>query len=138
MANIKIPLGVIPVAVASSNYTEETKGEKISSVNYTDGLYAPLLLPWVKRFAADDRLMVMKFNEVFDSRIFDEVLRFAGVEDSSVDAHYEDFIRNKSPTNKGAEMPLDPTIRLYLKFLYQPFDKFLVQLLGEEWEGWYE
>ena len=82
--------------------------------------------------------MVMKFNEVFDSRIFDEVLRFAGVEDSSVDAHYDDFIRNKSPTNKGAEMPLDPTIRLYLKFLYQPFDKFLVQLLSEEWEGWYE
>mmetsp|Transcript_29651 Transcript_29651/g.43583 ORF Transcript_29651/g.43583 Transcript_29651/m.43583 type:complete len:199 (+) Transcript_29651:1084-1680(+) len=97
------------------------------------GLYAPLLLPWVKRFAKDDRLMVMKFKDVFNASIVDEVLRFAGVEDTSVDEHYDDFIRNKHPTNKGVEMPLDPTIRLYLKFLYQPFDKFLVQLLGKGW-----
>ena len=27
------------------------------------GLYAPLLLPWVKRFAKDDRFMVMKFKK---------------------------------------------------------------------------
>mmetsp|Transcript_28597 Transcript_28597/g.57546 ORF Transcript_28597/g.57546 Transcript_28597/m.57546 type:complete len:263 (-) Transcript_28597:139-927(-) len=96
------------------------------------GLYAPLLLPWVNRFAKDDRLMVMKFKDVFNASIVDEVLRFAGVEDTSVDVdeHYDDY--------EGGEMPLDPTIRLYLKFLYQPFDKFLVQLLGEEWEGWYE
>ena len=94
----------------------------------------------MKRFAADDRLMVMKFKDVFNASIVDEVFRFAGVEDTSVDVdeHYDDFIRNKRPTNKGAEMPLDPTIRLYLKFLYQPFNRFLVQLLGEEWEGWYE
>eukprot|EP00985_Skeletonema_marinoi_P023541 scaffold15741_cov168-Skeletonema_marinoi.AAC.15 len=55
------------------------------------GLYAPLLLPWVNRFAKDDRLMVMKFNEVFNASIVDEVLRFAGVEDTSVDDHYDDF-----------------------------------------------
>jgi hypothetical protein len=97
--------------------------------------------------------MVMKFNELFNASIVDEVLRFAGVEDTSVDEHYDDFIRNKRGkikgrannntmfdhhANKGVEMPLDPTIRLYLKFLYQPFNRFLLQLLGEEWDGWGE
>ena len=117
------------------------------------GLYAPILLPWVKHFAADDRLMVMKFKEVWNTSIVDEVLSFAGVEDTSIDEHYDDFIRNqrgkikrkadKNVTgdrhaNKGVQMPLDPNVRLYLKFLYQPFNRFLVHLLGGEWEGWGE
>ena len=114
------------------------------------GLYAPLLLPWVKRFAAEDRLMVMKFKDVFNESNVDEVLRFAGDKDTSIiDEHYDDFIRNRrgkimgeadkskmgdNHALKGKEIPLDPTIRLYLKFFYQPFNRFLVQLLGHEWE----
>lgn len=118
------------------------------------GLYAPILLPWVKQYAEDDRLMVLKFKEVWNASIVDEVLSFAGVEDTSIDEHYDDFIRNRKGkiirkanknetgdrhVNKGrVQMPLDPTVRLYLKFLYQPFNRFLVQLLGEEWDGWGE
>lgn len=118
------------------------------------GLYAPILLPWVKKFAEDDRLMVMKFEEVWNASIVDEVLSFAGVKDKRIDEHYDDFIRNrygkimrkanKNATgdrhaNKGKhQMPLDPTIRVYLKFFYQPFNRLLVELLGEEWEGWGE
>ena len=117
------------------------------------GLYAPLLLPWVKHLATDDRLMVMKFKDVMNVSEVDEALRFAGVNDTSIDDHYDDFIRNQRGNifgrrdsntteqhhaNKGREMLLDPTIRLYLQFLYQPFNRFLVPLLGREWEGWGE
>jgi hypothetical protein len=133
------------------NYQQKRKGFLIR------GLYAPLLLPWVERFAADDRLMVMKFKEVFNESIVDEVLRFAGVNDTSIDEHYDDFIRsqrgiilrerkkNESDDDdhhhhamKGLKMTLDPTTRLYLKLFYRPFNRFLVQLLGDEWEGWGE
>ena len=112
------------------------------------GLYAPLLFPWTKKFATDDRLMVIKFNEVFNESIVDEVLKFAGVVDTSVDEHYDDVVRdrrgkilakakrNNTHAMKGKEMPLDPVIRLYLKLFYQPFNRYLAQLLGDEWEGW--
>lgn len=113
------------------------------------GLYAPLLFPWTTKFATDDRLMVIKFNEVFNESIVDEVLKFAGVMDTSIDEHYDDVVRtrrgkilakaaksNNTHALEGKEMPLDPVIRLYLKLFYKPFNRYLVQLLGDEWEGW--
>lgn len=120
------------------DYKESKKGHLIR------GLYAPLLLPWVKQFAADDLLMVMKFKEMWNETFVDDAFRFAGVEDTSIDER--EAKKSKKTTtdesdhhaNKGLEMPLDPTIRLYLKFLYQPFNRLLAQLLGEEWEGWGE
>ena len=92
--------------------------------------------------------MVIKFNEVFNESIVDEVLKFAGVVDTSIDEHYDDVVRdrqgkilakekrNNTHAMKEKEMPLDPVLRLYLKLFYQPFNRYLVQLLGDEWEGW--
>ena len=59
------------------------------------GLYAPLLFPCTTKFATDDRLMVIKFNEVFNESIVDEVLKFAGVVDTSIDEHYDDVVRDR-------------------------------------------
>lgn len=51
------------------------------------GLYAPLLYPWVRQFAADDRLMVLQFETFMkaenehNTTILKELLGFAGLEE---------------------------------------------------------
>ena len=39
--------------------------------------------------------MVMKFKDVMKASQLDEALRFAGLNDTSIDDHYGDFIRNQ-------------------------------------------
>eukprot|EP00986_Skeletonema_menzelii_P002089 scaffold571_cov76-Skeletonema_menzelii.AAC.6 len=106
------------------DYKESKEGHLIR------GLYAPLLLPWVKQFAADDRLMAFRFAGVADTSIDDERLANKKKKTTTGEGDHH--------ANKGIEMSLDPTIQLYLKFLYQPFNRLLAQLLGEEWDGWGE
>ena len=102
------------------------------------GLCAPLLIPWVQQFAADDRLMILRFSDLHSkpNETVNEVLGFAGVNDTSID---EDYIIpkriRKNPDMKGKDISLDPTLRLYLNLLYQPVNKLLVELLGDEWQG---
>ncbi len=57
----------------------------IASIQNIRGLYAPLLLPWVTQFAPDDRLMVMKFKEMWNETFVDDAFSFAGVQDTSID-----------------------------------------------------
>lgn len=113
------------------------------------GMYAPLLLPWVTEFALDDRLMVLKFHEMFDDddvNVVDEALQFAGLNDTSIDDEVNLKRTNKKRTgdanhhaNQGKDIGrLDSMTRLYLILFYRPFNRFLVQLLGDEWEGWGE
>ena len=112
------------------------------------GMYAPLLLPWVTQFAADDRLMVLKFHEMFDDdvNVVDEALRFAGLNDTSIDDEVNIMKGNIKKTGdanhhamQGKDIGrLDGMTRLYLQLFYRPFNRFLVQLLGDEWEGWGE
>ncbi len=113
------------------------------------GMYAPLLLPWVTEFALDDRLMVLKFHEMFDDddvNVVDEALQFAGLNDTSIDDEVNLKRTNKKRTgdanhhaNQGKDIgSLDSMTRLYLQLFYRPFNRFLVQLLGDEWEGWGE
>lgn len=105
------------------------------------GMYAPLLLPWVTEFALDDRLMVLKFHEMFDDddvNVVDEALRFAGLNDTSIDDEVN-LKRTNHHAMQGKDIgSLDSMTRLYLKLFYRPFNRFLVQLLGDEWEGWGE
>jgi len=102
------------------------------------GLYAPLLIPWVQQFAADDRLMILRFSDLYSkpNETVDEVLGFAGVNDTSID---EDYIIpkriRKNPDMKGKDISLDPTLRLYLNLLYRPINKLLAELLGDDWQG---
>jgi hypothetical protein len=116
------------------------------------GMYAPLLLPWVETFAVDDRLMVLKFHEMFDDdeNVVDEALRFAGLNDTSIDDEVNlqqqlinGTIKRTGDANHHAMQGkdigrLDSMTRLYLQMFYRPFNRFLVQLLGDEWEGWGE
>ena len=102
------------------------------------GLYAPLLIPWVNQFAADDRLMILRFDHLHSkpNETINEVLGFAGVNDTSID---EDYIIpkriRKNPDFKGLDISLDPTLRLYLNLLYRPINKLLAELLGDDWQG---
>lgn len=117
------------------DYKESKRGHLIR------GLYAPLLLQWVTQFAPDDRLMVMKFKEMWNETFVDDAFRFAGVQDTSIDEQKLKKNKNRASgghANNGIEMSLDPAVRIYLQFLYQPFNRLLAQLLGEEWEGWGE
>lgn len=116
------------------------------------GMYAPLLLPWVQEFALDDRLMVLKFHEMFnnddDVNVVDEALQFAGLNDTSIDGDevnlQQQWSRKRTGdanhhANEGKDIGrLDSMTRLYLTLFYRPFNRFLVQLLGDEWEGWGE
>jgi len=73
-------------------YQGERKGDLFR------GLYAPLLLPWVKSFSAEDRLMVLRFEpfvtEESDGNrtTVNRVLGFAGlaVKDTAYNRHPED------------------------------------------------
>jgi len=102
------------------------------------GLYAPLLIPWVQQFAADDRLMILRFSDLHSkpNETVNKVLGFAGVNDTSID---EDYIIpkriRKNPDMKGKDISLDPTLRLYLNLLYRPINKLLAELLGDDWQG---
>ena len=102
------------------------------------GLYAPLLIPWVKQFAADDKLMILRFSDLHSkpNETINEVLGFAGVNDTSIDEDYiiPTRIRN-NPDMKGNDISLDPTLRLYLNLLYRPINKLLAELLGDDWQG---
>jgi hypothetical protein len=102
------------------------------------GLYAPLLIPWVKQFAADDKLMILRFSDLHSkpNETINEVLGFAGVNDTSIDEDYiiPTRIRN-NPDMKGKDISLDPTLRLYLNLLYRPINKLLAELLGDDWQG---
>ena len=116
------------------------------------GMYAPLLLPWVTEFAVDNRLMVLKFHEMFnnddDVNVVDEALQFAGLKDTSIDNDevnlQQQWSRKRTGdanhhANQGKDIGrLDSMTRLYLTLFYRPFNRFLVQLLGDEWEGWGE
>ncbi|KAL7465042.1 hypothetical protein ACHAXS_005364 [Conticribra weissflogii] len=146
------------------------------------GLYAPLLLPWVKSFAAEDRLMVLRFEpfvaEESDGNrtTVNRVLGFAGlvVNDTAYNHHRGNgtihsrrrrlekrrdrkvTVQMNSNTTLRQSMrglnrkrsrrrlvwklkrvydPMPAKIREYLTMLFQPFNDFLPELLGEEWRN---
>ena len=96
--------------------------------------------------------MVLKFHEMFDDEenVVDEALRFAGLNDTSIDDEVnlqqqliKGTIKRTGDANHHAMQGkdigrLDSMTRLYLQLFYRPFNRFLVQLLGDEWEGWGE
>lgn len=82
--------------------------------------------------------MILRFSDLHSkpNETVDEVLGFAGVNDTSID---EDYIIpkriRKNPDMKGKDISLDPTLRLYLNLLYRPINKLLAELLGDDWQG---
>lgn len=129
------------------------------------GLYAPLLLFWVHRFAIDDRLMVVRFEDFIredanggkNGTIMKDVLGFAGLvvdrrnSDEEGGGGNETRYRNASHhvrriggvggspvlthRDGGKYEPMPPRIRHYLTLFYRPFNEHLADLLGEEWRG---
>ena len=67
-------------------------GDRVSGLLFR-GLYAPLLLSWVKQFALDDRLLVLEFERFTASEnegnttIVEEMLGFAGLSNVDLEAH---------------------------------------------------
>ena len=88
------------------------------------------------------------FNNDDDVNVVDEALQFAGLKDTSIDNDevnlQQQWSRKRTGdanhhANQGKDIGrLDSMTRLYLTLFYRPFNRFLVQLLGDEWEGWGE
>mmetsp|Transcript_12429 Transcript_12429/g.27024 ORF Transcript_12429/g.27024 Transcript_12429/m.27024 type:complete len:414 (-) Transcript_12429:63-1304(-) len=122
----------------------EFSGSRSKALLYR-GLYAPLLHPWVEKFAPEDRLMIIQFEEFVkvenekNRTIVDELLGFAGLENNSTGSHNVRQRRNGSFqrklvwTNERKYNSMPPRVRQYLTLFYQPFNDHLADLLGEDW-----
>ncbi|KAL7546693.1 hypothetical protein ACHAWF_010019 [Thalassiosira exigua] len=118
-------------------------GERARGLLYR-GLYAPLLLFWIRKFASEDRLMVLQFESFVDAEnkgnktIADQVLRFAGLAPTHVngnESRRKDYANNTVWQNERLYKPMPARVRQYLTMFYQPFNDFLADLLGDEWNG---
>lgn len=108
------------------------------------GIYAVQLKRWMDHFPLGESLMIIS-NERFQKetrQVMREILEFIGAPDAN---YFDD--RDVSPTtrsvmdqNKGLKLlsvggydPMNNTTRKFLETFYKPYNKQLVELLGESW-----
>ena len=100
------------------------------------GIYALQLVPWVQRFGAAQRIMILRFedfagDDANQTKVQEDILSFAGISNPILKDQKRQVKRNSF--KKTAEM--DSVTEEYLKWLYQPFNDLLPAVLGDEWLG---
>lgn len=99
------------------------------------GMYALQLVPWVKKFGQDERMMILRIEEFAgddanQTEVEEKILLFAGLT-SPVLKERERQVK----ANGFTKSKMNPMTKEYLNWLYQPFNDLLPTLLGEEWRG---
>jgi len=99
------------------------------------GIYALQLLPWVKKFGQDERMMILKFedfagDDANQTEVEEKILLFAGLTNPVLKER-----KRQVKANGFTKSEMNPITKEYLTWLYQPFNDLLPTLLGEEWRG---
>ena len=99
------------------------------------GMYALQLVPWVKKFGQDERLMILRIEEFAgddanQTEVEEKILLFAGISNPVVKDR-----ENQVKANGFTKSKMNTVTKEYLTWLYQPFNDLLPTLLGEEWRG---
>lgn len=97
------------------------------------GLYADQLRPWLEHFTVGKDLLVIQFEKMLSNphETMDQILDFLGVHRHSYNESH--FNESYSPVVPKEEHVLQDATRDYLLKLYEPFNRQLVDILGEEW-----
>ena len=99
------------------------------------GMYALHLVPWVKKFGRDERMMILRIEEFAgddanQTEVEEKILLFAGISKPVLKERDRQVKANGFTKSK-----MNTVTKEYLTWLYQPFNDLLPTLLGEEWRG---
>jgi len=99
------------------------------------GMYALQLVPWVKKFGQDERMMILRIedfagDDANQTEVEEKILLFAGLTNPVLKER-----KRQVKANGFTKSEMNPITKEYLTWLYQPFNDLLPTLLGEEWRG---
>lgn len=99
------------------------------------GLYADQLKPWLDHFTLGKDIMVVQFERMLVNPhgVLDEILGFLGVHRHSYDPAQLNV--SYSPVVPDQEHRLQDHTRNFLFKLYEPYNKQLADILGDQWRN---
>ena len=94
-------------------------------------LYALQIVPFLD-FIPREKILVLKSEDLLTrtDETFNRVLDFLGLTQISLQTY--------RASNKGRGTAVDTKTRALLKAVFEPFNRKLVELLGDEWNGVWE
>lgn len=104
----------------------------------TRGMYARQLVNWLEHFSLNVDIKIIQYELFLDnpSKILNEILEFVGGKPHHLsDDVLQSTYRPMRGVKRNFSEPMSTRTREYLRLFYEPYNRELAEMLGEEWNG---